>query len=201
MTTAFQPSTDARASTTIAAADLQELQRTDPTVRLLDVRTSAEFESAHITGSHNVPLDMLDDHLLDLVAVDAPVVLICQSGGRATQACSKLQGAGKNSLRVLDGGISSWETLGADVVRGTTERWAMERQVHLVAGSIALAGVAASTIVPGAKWLAGGVAAGLTFSAVSNTCTMATVLAKLPYNQSPGPDIDVVLADLNAGSS
>jgi hypothetical protein len=44
--------------------------------------------------------------------------------------------------------------------------------------------------------LAGGVAAGLTFSAVSNTCAMGNALAKLPYNKGRGCDIDAVLTEM-----
>jgi hypothetical protein len=44
--------------------------------------------------------------------------------------------------------------------------------------------------------LAGGVAAGLTFSAVSNTCAMGNALAKLPYNKGRGCDIDAVLTKM-----
>ena len=33
----------------------------DPAIRLLDVRTPAEFETAHIAGAYNVPLDTLHE--------------------------------------------------------------------------------------------------------------------------------------------
>ena len=192
MTTATVPKTD-----TINTSQLCQLRETGTDVRILDVRTGGEFESAHIPGSYNVPLDTLGEHVRDLAAVDHPVVLVCQSGGRATQAHGKLTSAGKDTLHILEGGIASWQAAGGDVVHGETDRWAMDRQVRLVAGSIALAGTAASTIVPGAKWIAGGVAAGLTFSAVSNTCAMAALLSKLPYNQTNDCDIAAVLAELN----
>lgn len=181
----------------INTSQLQQLRQADPDIRILDVRTGGEFETVHIPGSYNVPLDTLGEHVRDLAAVDHPVVLVCQSGGRATQAQQKLATAGKDALHILEGGMAAWETQGGEVVRGARERWAMDRQVRLVAGSLALAGVAASTVIPGAKWIAGGVAAGLTFSAASNTCAMAAILGKLPYNQTDRCDIAGVLADLN----
>jgi hypothetical protein len=61
---------------------------------------------------------------------------------------------------------------------------------------MALAGVAASVAIPQAKWVAGFVGAGLAFSAVTNTCAMASVLSKLPYNKGDGCDIEGVLEDL-----
>lgn len=190
-------------TTTVPGADtidvhqFRQLRLEDPDIRILDVRSGGEFETMHIPGSYNVPLDTLGEHARDLASVDHPVVLVCQSGGRATQAHGALTAAGKETLHILTGGIAAWENSGGDVIRGSSDRWAMDRQVRLVAGSIALAGVLASTVVPGAKWIAGGVAAGLTYSAASNTCAMATMLSKLPYNQTDKCDIAGVLEELN----
>ena len=182
---------------TIGTEQLRALMAEDPALRILDVRTGSEFGSAHIPGSYNVPLDTLGEHARDLADVRHPVVLVCQSGGRAAQAHAALAGAGKHTIHILEGGMASWQAAGGEVTHGETVRWAMDRQVRLVAGSISLAGIVASVVVPQAKWIAGGVAAGLTFSAVSNTCAMATVLSKLPYNRSDGCDIAGVLDELN----
>lgn len=194
--TITDPPTLAGLADVIDVATLRALRATDEGIRVLDVRTGGEFETVHIPGSYNVPLDTLAEHAHELADVDHPVVLVCQSGGRATQAHGTLVDAGKASLHILDGGIAAWQEAGGDVVRGATERWAMDRQVRLVAGSLVLSGIVASTLVPKAKWLAGGVGAGLTYSALSNTCAMATMLGKLPYNQADGCDIEGVLRDL-----
>jgi len=189
--------TAALTSAPISPEQLTELRSNDPAVRILDVRTGGEYETAHIPGSYNVPLDTLAEHARDLAAVDHQVVLVCQTGGRATQAHGTLTSAGKDTLHVLVGGIVAWEASGGDVVRGTTERWAMDRQVRLTAGSLVLGAIGASLAIPKAKWIAGGVGAGLTYSALSNTCAMAAVLAKLPYNQTDACDIAGVLDSLN----
>lgn len=195
MTTTI-PQTDS-----INAQQLLELMSDDPALRILDVRTGGEFETMHIPGSYNVPLDTLGEHVRDLADVEHPVVLVCQTGGRANQAHGKLTGAGKETLHILEGGIAGWQASGGDVTRGDSERWAMDRQVRLVAGSLALAGIVASTVVPQAKWLAGGVASGLTFSALTNTCAMGTALSKLPYNRTDKCDIAGVLDELNRKSA
>ena len=192
MTTTTLPATDI-----IHSNQLRQLRADDPDIRVLDVRTGGEYQTLHIPGSYNVPLDTLGEHVRDLATVGHPVVLVCQSGGRASQAHEKLTAAGKESLHILEGGMSSWEASGGDVVRGDTGRWAMDRQVRLVAGSLALAGIAVSTVVPGAKWIAAGVASGLTYSAVSNTCAMTAVLDKLPHNRTDKCDIAGVLDALN----
>jgi rhodanese-related sulfurtransferase len=184
------------ATDVIDSAQLRQLISDDPLIRVLDVRTGGEFDSVHIPGSYNVPLDTLAEHARDLAELDHPVVLVCKSGARADQAHGKLTGAGKQRLHLLDGGLDAWLASGGDVVRGSSETWAMDRQVRLVAGSISLVGIVASLVAPKAKWLAGGVAAGLTFSAVSNTCAMGNALAKLPYNKGRGCDIDAVLTEM-----
>lgn len=183
---------------TITAHQLRELRSEDPALRILDVRTGGEFQTAHIPGSYNVPLDTLGEHKRDLADVSHPIVLVCQSGGRATQAHATLTSAGKQTLHILEGGMNAWENAGGEVTHGATQRWAMDRQVRLVAGSIALTGIAASVVFPPAKWIAGGVAAGLTFSAATDTCAMAAILSKLPYNRTDDCDIAGVLEELNA---
>lgn len=184
------------ATDVIDSAQLRQLISDDPLIRVLDVRTGGEFDSVHIPGSYNVPLDTLAEHARDLAELDHPVVLVCKSGARADQAHGKLTGAGKQRLHLLDGGLDAWLASGGDVVRGSSDTWAMDRQVRLVAGSISLLGIVASLVAPKAKWLAGGVAAGLTFSAVSNTCAMGNALGKLPYNKGRGCDIDAVLTEM-----
>ena len=192
MTTTF-PATDV-----IDVTQLQQLQLEDPAIRILDVRTGGEFENSHIPGSYNVPLDTLGEHVRDLADVEHPVVLVCQSGGRASQAHEKLTEAGKATLHILEGGMSSWQAAGGDLTVGNTTRWAMDRQVRFVAGTFAIVAVVASIFVPGLEWIAAGVGAGLAYSAVSNTCAMAAVLAKLPYNRTNACDISGILEELKA---
>lgn len=186
---------------TLSSTEFSDLMLTNPDLRVLDVRTGAEFESIHIPGSYNVPLDTLSEHASQLANTAADIVLVCQSGARATQAHTNLAAVGEGNLYVLEGGMAAWETAGREVKRGDTSRWAMERQVRFTAGVIALSGVLASAFVPGAKWLAAGVGGGLAYSAASNTCAMAAVLAKLPYNKSDNCNIDTILAQLSTGES
>jgi rhodanese-related sulfurtransferase len=184
----------------VDAPTLTRLLAEDADVRVLDVRTPAEFESAHIPGAYNVPLDTLAEHAADLERhVDEPVVLVCRSGARAERACDQLATTGMANLHILDGGMQSWDD-GQRPVRRGRQRWDLERQVRLVAGSLVLAGIVGSLFVPELKYLAGFVGAGLTFAALTNTCAMGMVLAKLPYNRSAGCDVDRVVRDLTAAS-
>lgn len=156
----------------------------DQSVRLLDVRSPAEFESAHVEGSYNVPLDLLREHRTELADhLDEDVVLMCLSGTRSSQAAEALSEAGVSNLRVLDGGIESWRSAGHEVVEGR-QTWDLERQVRFAAGSLVTAAVVGSAAYPPLKWAAAGVGGGLVVAAVTNTCAMGAALMKMPWNRT-----------------
>jgi hypothetical protein len=50
--------------------------------------------------------------------------------------------------------------------------------------------------VPGLKWIAFAMGAGLSITAITNTCLMGMMLAKLPYNRGPACDAASVVAQL-----
>ncbi|WP_433287513.1 rhodanese-like domain-containing protein [Micromonospora sp. CA-244673] len=178
------------------ATTLRELIDSGRSPRLLDVRTPAEFETVHIPGAYNVPLDLLKEHREELRNhLDEDVVLICRSGARATQAEQALAGVGLPNLKILNGGMLAWQAANAPTQQGAP-RWDLERQVRLVAGAIVLASVVGSVFVPGLKWVAAFIGAGLTFAAVTNTCAMGMMLSRLPYNRGASCDLDTVVGHL-----
>lgn len=181
---------------------LQERLAADTAPRVLDVRTPAEFETAHIPGAYNVPLDTLREHRAELRRhLDDDVVLVCRSGARAAQAEEALAGVGLPGLRVLDGGMVAWESAGAPVNRGRPT-WELERQVRLVAGGIVAASILGSVKVPALKWVAGAIGAGLTGAALTNTCAMGMALSKMPWNRTASPcDVDELVAALSEDSA
>lgn len=169
--------------------------------RLIDVRTPAEFETAHIPGSYNVPLHLVQEHRDELLhhLDGTDVVLVCRSGQRAGLAGRDLAGTGLPGVHILDGGITAWQAAGAPVTRGRV-RWDLERQVRLVAGALVALAVLGSLLVPGLYWLAGLIGAGLVVAAVTNTCVMGMLLARLPYNRGAACDLDSVVRRLAAPS-
>ncbi|MDA8368671.1 MAG: rhodanese-like domain-containing protein [Nocardiopsaceae bacterium] len=180
----------------VDVAQVRELQEANPRTRVIDVRTPGEFAAAHIPGSYNVPLDLLREHQRELSAEHGdPVVLVCRSGMRADQAQQLMATSGLDQVHVLQGGISSWESVGAPLKRGKGT-WAMERQVRLVAGSIVLTTVVASLAYEPLKWVAAAIGAGLTFAAVTDTCAMARMLSLLPWNRTRTCDMPTMLAAL-----
>jgi rhodanese-related sulfurtransferase len=186
-------------STVLNANRLDELLRERHDLRLLDVRTPAEYESVHISGSYNVPLDTLGEHADEIRGnVDAPMVLVCQSGSRSRKAEEALKLAGIPNLHVLDGGLNGWVAAGKPVRRGR-ERISLERQVRIAAGVLAAAGgLLAVKAHPRFGLLSAFVGGGLLFAGVTDTCGMARLLAKLPYNQA-GCDVDAMVEALKEG--
>jgi rhodanese-related sulfurtransferase len=189
-------------SPVLAPAELAHLLRAHPEIRLLDVRTPGEYESAHIRGAYNVPLDRLGEHGEEIRATVAePVVLVCQSGQRARKAEAALRTAGMPNLHVLDGGVNGWVASGHPVVRGAT-RISLERQVRIAAGALVAIGALLALIVhPLFAILPALVGSGLVFAGVSDICGMGMLLARLPYNRPATCDVAAMVRALTAGTA
>lgn len=182
---------------TVDVTSLQAELASNPDTLLVDVRTPGEYQTACIDGSVNLPLNQVDAHLRRIVRdAGGRMVLICQTGGRAQQAATTLAAAGLSDVVVLDGGMNSWVSAGAPVKRAANARWSLERQVRLVAGGIVASSILGSVWAPKLRFLAGGIGAGLTFAAVSNSCAMGNMLMKLPYNRSSDTDVEQAIARL-----
>lgn len=185
----------------LSGTELRSMLVTDPATRVLDVRTPGEFQAGHIPGAYNVPLDTFGEHGPELARLEHPVVLVCQSGARASDACNRLTELGGTGITVLDGGITSWIQAGGETVTPTPGKWAMDRQVRLVAGALVVGSILATAVAPKARLLAGAVGAGLAYSAVTNTCAMASVLGRLPYNRGSACDVAGTVAEVMAATS
>lgn len=90
------------------------LEAGDATV--VDVRGLSEWESGRLPDVPNIPLGHLPDRL-DELPRDRPVIVHCQSGGRAAIAASLLQAAGFESVFSMNDGFSGWEASGRSVAR------------------------------------------------------------------------------------
>ncbi|MFJ8691697.1 rhodanese-like domain-containing protein [Streptomyces roseolilacinus] len=166
---------------------------------VIDVRTPGEYASGHLPGAHNVPLDHLHTALpaLRTAVGRGDLLVVCASGARSETACRRLAENGVTAA-TLTGGTTAWIRLGHDVHRpaGTRTPWAMDRQVRLAAGSLVLTGLVAGQRWSAARLLSAGVAGGLVLSALTDTCGMARILARLPHNRPAATDLDATLAAL-----
>src|SRR5690606_2613666 len=144
------------------------------------------------------PLPLLAEHTEELASkLDTKVVLVCQSGVRATEAKTNLASVGFGNAHVLAGGVPAYKQAGGGTVEGS-KRWDLERQVRMAAGSLVIAGLAGGKFLsPQIRTVAGVIGAGLTFSAATNTCAMGKALAKMPWNKTGNePPRASVLAQL-----
>ncbi len=158
-----------------------------PDTLVLDVRTSAEFLGAHIPGSTNIPLGDIRRRAFAALGGGRVerIALVCQTGQRAAAACPELRKSGiLGDLHVLDGGLASWREAGLPVTRGKRVV-SLERQVRIVAGSLIVFCVLLGFFLhPGFYGLAACLGAGLIFSGVTDTCGVAMILAKMPWNRA-----------------
>lgn len=186
----------------LSPVELKELLAAEPRTRLLDVRTPGEYERVHIRGAYNVPLDQLGEHAQEIGAnVTDPVVLICQSGARAHKAEEAIRQCTMTNLHVLDGGVNGWVAAGQPVERAG-KRMSLERQVRIAAGAMAAAGgILALTISPLFAIVPAFVGSGLVFAGVTDTCGMAMLLSRLPYNRPASCDVDAMVRALKTGAA
>ena len=172
-----------------------------PQLTVIDVRTPGEYASGHLPDALNIPLDHIRRALpaLKEAADHGELLVVCASGARSESACAALAEHGVPAL-TLTGGTQGWRDQGHDLHHPATAEsratWSMERQVRLAAGGLVLAGLGLGLLRPAGRLLSAGVAGGLVFSAVSNTCGMAHLLAKLPHNRPRPADLDATLATL-----
>ncbi|MBI3548240.1 MAG: rhodanese-like domain-containing protein [Elusimicrobia bacterium] len=161
----------------------RELETREPKAVLIDVREPGEFSGERMPGSVNLPLSRLETDAVRLPR-ERPIIVLCRSGRRSEDAAKRLAALGFTDIQVVEGGLQN--------CAGATEQgpggvWAMERQVRMAAGALVLLGSTLGWLVHPAFWLvAAGVGAGLVYSAATDTCGMAMLLAKMPWNRGKG---------------
>ncbi len=94
----------------VTAADMKQLmndKRQTAGMQFIDVREPSEYRSGHAQGFKNIPLGQLKNHLGELNR-DQPVVVMCHSGARSTQAARMLAKQGFKDVRNVRGGMMAW---------------------------------------------------------------------------------------------
>lgn len=75
---------------------------------LLDVRTEEEYTAGHIPGSVLIPLNLLENKIIDIVPnKNQEIILYCRSGNRSKTAANRLMAMGYKKVFDL-GGIIQW---------------------------------------------------------------------------------------------
>jgi rhodanese-related sulfurtransferase len=146
---------------------------------IVDVRTPDEYLQEHIPGSQNIPLDELPNAVARLKAQDK-VIVSCRSGNRASQACLKLEQLGFPNLQLLEGGLIGWKNARRETV-SLKKGFSIMQQVQIIVGVMVLVGTFFQPF-----WLLAPIAgAGMLIAGLSNTCMMAVLLGKMPWNKTP----------------
>ena len=73
---------------------------------IVDVRTKGEYQTGHVEGSKNIPLDVIQTEAEKLKKLNKPIITVCRSGNRSGMAKSILSAAG---IEVYNGG--AWTSL------------------------------------------------------------------------------------------
>ncbi len=75
--------------------------------QIVDVRTEPEYESGHLPGAINIPLDSLST-ISTIEDFDTMLIVYCQSGVRSKQAALQLLDMGYTNVYDM-GGIATWD--------------------------------------------------------------------------------------------
>jgi rhodanese-related sulfurtransferase len=79
-------------------------------VKVVDVRTPAEFEAGHIPGALNIPFEQIERRAAEIGPPSTPVLLYCRSGRRSGIAGEALRQVGftkQYDLQAYDRWIAS----------------------------------------------------------------------------------------------
>jgi rhodanese-related sulfurtransferase len=87
------------------AAWLADASRPKPF--LLDVRENWEFETCHIEGSTQIPMQLIPIRVSELDD-DRPIVCVCHHGARSMQVAAFLERNGFSDITNLTGGVHAW---------------------------------------------------------------------------------------------
>lgn len=173
---------------TISPAALKELYDRNPEITVLDVRTPAEFQSIRASFAKSTPIEILNLKTLvktGPISSGDTIYLFCAGGTRANMAAEKFIREGFENVYVIEGGLNAWVAAGFPVIRQGRKVISVERQVRITAGSLIVLGVILGFKVnPAFFGLSAFVGCGLIFAGITDTCGMALVLARMPWNQA-----------------
>ena len=107
-----------RTATGVPEVDVDAVRALMGRVRVVDVREADELtgELGRIDGVEHAPLKTVGD-VAGAWPKDAPVVLVCRSGGRSGRAAEDLEKRGFRKVASMAGGMLRWHERGHPVVR------------------------------------------------------------------------------------
>jgi len=109
---------EAKATPSIAPAQLYSRIEAKKAPVILDVRTPEEFAAGHIPGAINIPQTEVQKRLPELEKYrNQEIVVHCGSGGRAAKAEKTLRENGFSDVVDLQGHMNGWKAQGLPTER------------------------------------------------------------------------------------
>ena len=103
----FLISNSKKGGTKISCQSLISLSNQDQ-VLIIDLRSSEDFNSGHITASINIPLNDLSRRSNEIINSTKSIVLACEMGNLSPNAGETMKKEGLKDIFILRGGINQW---------------------------------------------------------------------------------------------
>lgn len=149
---------------------------------LVDIREADERAGAHVPGSLHAPLSELPRRIggKGLPAV----IFLCSCGDLSQDHDQRLQALTPSPAFRLEGGIDAWRRAGLPVVTRRGAAIGVTRQVDLLWGTLALAGVAlGAQVAPLFYALSALAGASMIWTGLTGRCSIAGALRRAPWNR------------------
>ena len=91
----------------IEPKSLAEEKESNPSLKLLDIRTREEFDAVKLEGSIHMTRDLMQD-ILGKWNPEAPFVILDHRGQQSMDAAANFLGHNIKNVRCLRGGIDAW---------------------------------------------------------------------------------------------
>lgn len=104
----------------LSIPELKQRLESGEDILVLDVRSEQDFagEQGHIATATNIPLEELPNRLAELGDYEErPIVLVCRTDRRSSQAAKLLTREGFADVRVAKGGMTDWNANGYSIER------------------------------------------------------------------------------------
>lgn len=79
---------------------------------LLDVRSTEEYAVSHLPHAQQIDPQTQDFRCLQGISLKTPIVAYCSVGYRSARLCDRLQAAGYENVKNLEGSIFQWANEG-----------------------------------------------------------------------------------------
>ena len=98
----------------VGVAELQSEIQAGKAPMIIDLRDPSEYQSYHLAGAVNIPLDEVEKRVAEIPA-SSDVVLACHAGQQSLLGGRLLNKLGRKWIKMLDGGILAWREHGLPV--------------------------------------------------------------------------------------